>query len=162
MGPLPSLLMLDISGNEVESLDGLAAAAPLLQVGGWHEACNSLCKATNDHRTACSLCSFGVARNSMKALLSDAKPRSHWLQVLVASRNRVTSLPPCLHLPLLRELGLSGNRLSSVAAWPWLPSLQLLQLEDNQLAQLAPMQARRSLPECLAGVSVLCSGTRLQ
>ena len=33
MGPLPSLLHLDVSGNEVESLDGLAAAAPLLQVG---------------------------------------------------------------------------------------------------------------------------------
>lgn len=32
MGPLPSLIHLDISGNAVESLDGLAAAAPLLQV----------------------------------------------------------------------------------------------------------------------------------
>ena len=72
----------------------------------------------------------------------------HWLQVLVASRNRVTSLPPCLHLPFLRELWLGGNRLSSVAGWPWLPSLQLLQLEDNQLAQLALMQARSCWLRC--------------
>lgn len=62
------------------------------------------------------------------------------LQVLVAGRNRLATLPS-LHLPFLRELWLGSNRLSSIAAWPWLPSLRLLQLEGNQLAQVAPMQA---------------------
>lgn len=80
------------------------------------------------------------------------------VQVLVASRNRVTALPSSLHLPFLRELWLGVNRLSAVAAWPWLPSLQLLQLEDNQLAQLAPMQAGSCcLHSCLGGLCMWAS-----
>ena len=34
LGPLPSLLHLDVSSNELASLEGLAAAAPLLQASG--------------------------------------------------------------------------------------------------------------------------------
>jgi Leucine-rich repeat (LRR) protein len=66
------------------------------------------------------------------------------LQVLVASHNSITSLPPSLHLLWLRELWLGGNRLAAAHGgprWPWLPSLHLLHLEDNQLASLATMQA---------------------
>lgn len=69
-----------------------------------------------------------------------------WLQVLAASHNCITALPPTLHLPWLSELWLGGNQLAGAPGaprWPWLPSLQLLHLEDNQLASRAPMQARQ-------------------
>lgn len=66
------------------------------------------------------------------------------MQVLVASDNCITSLPPSLHLLWLLEVWLGGNRLAAAPGggrWPWLPSLHSLHLEENQLASLAPMQA---------------------
>jgi hypothetical protein len=76
------------------------------------------------------------------------------LTVVTAPQNKLKAPPSPLHLPLLRDLWLSGNKISSLEAWVgwqgptcgangdgvgasggisgmWLPSLHSLFLQDN-------------------------------
>lgn len=90
------------------------------------------------------------------------------LQHLDASGNRLSRLPPRLHLPLLQQLNLAANAFGTWPALPPLPHLCQLDLSDNRLSHVGCVQGMWQLTclhlgfnnlwdlqNCLAAAAVL-------
>jgi hypothetical protein len=70
------------------------------------------------------------------------------LQTLVLYENQISELPTdpaVMHLPLLRELWLSGNPLKKLKFTGWMPSLEHLHVSDAQISEIASLHRNRLL-----------------
>ncbi|KAL4434143.1 hypothetical protein ABPG75_000584 [Micractinium tetrahymenae] len=114
LGPLPSLLRLDVSGCGLRSLEGLQAAAPLLQE-----------LAASGNQITCLPPSLGLP------LL-----RELWL-----GGNQLAVVPAWPWLPSLQGLHLQDNGLTHLAPLRGFLRLQAIDLSFNQLPGLAAVLA---------------------
>lgn len=108
----PSLIILDLSENELQSLDGVGGLEKLHQ----------------------------LYANSNAISQIDNLPTLSSLEILSLSCNRIASLAGMQRQPALEVLNLSDNALESIAGLPSLPSLQSLRLAGNPVASHATLR----------------------